>query len=288
MINHKLKFKFEIMKKNLLFVLAIFLATTMSAQLYVGAKLGYGLGANKYEAGTVMGDKTQSIEWGSMGQGLQIGGKVGYFFNDNIGFELGIDYFMSADGIIADVNVPTVVNINVIQDVKAKSNQLRLLPQLVMKTDMGAYTRFGVIIPVMGKTVVTSHKEEVVMAPGPVKMTTDAEMEFSGKFSIGFAGALGYEYALSDNLKLFGEIQYTGLTIRGSSSSVTKYEVNGADKLAAMTTIQKETTFVDELTATSNNTTYNASPDAAKAQDVLRSSTVYSSYGFNVGVNFAF
>ncbi|MCK5846916.1 MAG: outer membrane beta-barrel protein [Bacteroidales bacterium] len=272
------------MKKNLLFVVAIFLATTMSAQLYVGAKLGYGLGANKYEAGTIMTDNSQSIEWGSMGQGLQLGAKVGYFFSDNLGFELGIDYFMSAEGVIGDVELTMAPGMVYSNDVTAKSNQLRLVPQLVMKSDMGVYSRFGIIVPVMGKTVVT--KKEVT--PGASTTTADVEMEFKGKFSIGFAGALGYEYALSDNLNLFGELQYTGLTIRGSSSEVTKYSVNGADQLPGMTTIQKETTFVDELDASSNNGSYNTSPDASKPLDDLRSSTVYSSYGFNIGVNFAF
>ena len=274
----------KIMKKNLLFVVAIFLATTMSAQLYVGAKLGYGLGANKYEAGTIMTDNSQSIEWGSMGQGLQLGAKVGYFFSDNLGFELGIDYFMSAEGVIGDVELTMAPGMVYSNDVTAKSNQLRLVPQLVMKSDMGVYSRFGIIVPVMGKTVVT--KKEVT--PGASTTTADVEMEFKGKFSIGFAGALGYEYALSDNLNLFGELQYTGLTIRGSSSEVTKYSVNGADQLPGMTTIQKETTFVDELDASSNNGSYNTSPDASKPLDDLRSSTVYSSYGFNIGVNFAF
>ena len=311
MINHKLKFKFEIMKKNLLLVVALFLATTMSAQLYVGAKLGYGLGANKYEAGTelkgsrkidAVGDVSdntfnKSIVWGSMGQGLQLGAKVGYFFNDNIGFELGIDYFMSAEGTIADVDVinnqqvgaTTYLEFPYVYSVTAKSNQLRLTPQLVMKTDMGAYTRFGIVVPVMGKTVVTSSEQDPGFNGTAVtKQTTDIEIEYKGKFSIGFAGALGYEYELSDNLKLFGEVQYTGLTIRGASSTITKYEIDGADQLPALTTIQKETTFVDELNASSNNKEYNDTPDASKAQDKLRSSTVYSSYGFNVGVNFAF
>ncbi len=283
------------MKKNLLFVVAIFLATTLSAQLYVGAKLGYGLGANKYEAGTIMAGESQSIEWGSMGQGMQLGLKAGYFFNDNLGFELGIDYFMSYEGRIADVKVPTAANIDVIQDVTAKSKQLRLIPQLVLKTDMGVYSRFGIILPVIGTTTVTSHQEEVVMAPGPIKMTTDSEIEYKGKFSIGFAGAVGYQYEISDDLHVFGELQYTGLTIRGATSEVVAYSINDIDQLPGLDIIQKETTFVDELSAGSNTydnnpagDPYNTTPDTEKAKDVLRTSTVYSSYGINIGITMAF
>ncbi len=276
------------MKRNLLFVVAIFLATTLSAQLYVGAKLGYGLGANKYEAGTIMTSEYQEIGWSSLGQGMQLGLKAGYFFNDNLGFELGVDYFMSYEGVIADVDVPTAANINYVNYVTAKSTQLRLIPQLVIKTDMGIYSRFGVVIPVMGQTTVVSHEEDIVMTPGPTKQTTDSELTYKGKFSYGFAGAIGYQFAISDNLSIFGELQYTGLTIKGATSELVAYSVNDVDQLSALPEYAVNTNYVDKLDASSNNSDFNDTPDLTKAQDKLRSSTVYSSYGINLGITMSF
>ncbi len=269
------------MKRNLLFVVAIFLATTMSAQLYVGARLGYGIGAQKYVVGTKATDDGQENIWGSMGQGLPIGLKVGYFFNDNLGFELGINYWIGAEQTAADVDMASS---KYNYQVTAQSSQLRIMPQLVYRTDMGVYGRFGMVIPVSGKTTVNSTEVTPTLAG---LVTTEAEKEYKGAFSMGFAGAMGYEYALSDNMHLFGELEYVALTIRGETSEVTAYSVNGADQLTAMTTIQKETNYVDKLDKDSN-TSSNPNVDASKPLDALRISTVYSSLRFNVGITMAF
>ncbi len=270
------------MKRNLLLLVAIFIAGSMSAQLYVGANIGYGFGAQKYEVGFTQTDDAKENIWGSMGQGLPLGVKVGYYFNDNLGFELGINYWMGAEQTAADVNMASSGYTNM---VTAKSSQLRILPQLVYRSDMGIYGRFGMVIPVTGSTVVTS-KEVMPTVAGP--MTTEAEVQYKGSFAVGFAGAFGYAYAINDNMNLFGELEYISLTIKGKTSEVTKYSVNGADQLSAMTTIQKETNYIDKLDASSNNGSYNNTPDAAKAQDKLRTSTVYSSLRFNVGITMAF
>jgi len=268
------------MKKNLLLVVALFLATTMSAQLYVGGRLGYGIGAQKYVVGTKATDDSRENIWGSMGQGLPLGLKVGYFFNDNLGVELGINYWIGAEQTAADVSMTSGYSNNI----TAKSSQLRLMPQLVYKSEMGVYGRFGMVIPVTGSTVVTS-KEVTPTLAGP--MTVEAEKSYKGSFAMGFAGAMGYAYQLNDNMQLFGELEYVSLTIKGKTSEVTKYSVNGADMLTGMTTIQKESNYVDVLDKDSN-TSSNPNVDANKPQDELRTSTVYSSLRFNVGVTYAF
>jgi opacity protein-like surface antigen len=270
------------MKRNLLLLVAIFIAGSMSAQLYVGARVGYGFGAQKYEVGFTKTDDSKEYIWGSMGEGLPMGLKLGYFFNDNLGIELGINYWIGAEQTAADVNMAKLKYTNV---VTAKSSQLRLLPQLVYKSDMGIYGRFGVVMPVSGKTVVTSKEVSPTMAG---MVTTEAEVEYKGSFAIGFAGAFGYAFELSDNMHLFGEMEYIALTIKGKTSEVTKYNVNGIDAIPSMDTYDKQTNYVDELNSSSNNGTYNKKPDMTKAKDDLRTSTVYSSFRFNVGITMAF
>lgn len=269
------------MKRNLLLLVAIFIAGSMSAQLYVGARVGYGFGAQKTDIGFTQNDDSHETIWGSMGQGLPMGLKVGYYFNDNLGIELGINYWIGAEQTAADVSMTSGYT----NKVTAKSSQLRLLPQLVYRSDMGIYGRFGLVMPVSGSTVATG--EEVTPTPNG-NVTTNSESQYKGSFSTGFAGAFGYSYEVSDNMSLFGELEYIGLSIKGKTSEVTKYEVNGSDLLSSMTTIQKETNYVDKLDKTSNNGSYNTAPDAAKPLDDLRSSTGYSSLRFNVGITMAF
>jgi opacity protein-like surface antigen len=268
------------MKKSLLMFIAIFIAGSMSAQFYAGVKLGYGFGAQKSDIGSTVTNTSTANIWGSLGQGFTPGLKLGYFFNDNLGVEMQINYFMGAKLTVADVDMTGYTNLTT-----AQSSQLRLIPALVYKTDMGVYGRFGMVIPASGKTII--EKEEVSMATG-TSVTTNVTQEFHGSFAMGFAGAFGYEFELSDNLKLFGELEYIGLSIKGKTSEVTTYTVNGADQLPAMTSYQKEANYVDELNASSNNGSYNTSPDMAKAKDVLRSSAGYSSFRINFGISMYF
>ncbi len=263
------------MRKNLVFVIAMLFATGLSAQLYVGAKLGYGFGAQKSAFGTTETATSSANIYASMGQGIPIGLKVGYFLNDNLGVELGMNYFIGATQTAYDYTGAYTANVT------AQSNQIRLLPALVYKTDMGIYGRFGMMVPVGGKTVVKTHQ---VVGPN----TTEIEAEHNGSFSIGFVGSLGYEFELSDNLKLFGELEYVGLSIKSKSSVITSYTVNGADQLAAVPTYNKETTAVDELNSSSNNSSYNSNPDMSKPQDVLADYAGYSSFRINIGVSFYF
>ena len=269
------------MKKNLLMIIAMFIATGLSAQFYAGVKLGYGFGAQKTAFGTTQTDNSQENIWGSVGQGFTPGLKVGFFFNDNIGIEMQMNYFMGATITAADVNMTGYTN-----STTAQSSQFRLIPALVYKTDLGLYGRFGMVLPVTGKTIV--EQTEVTDMGGGVTVTQEVIQELKGAFSMGFAGAIGYEFEISDALMFFGEFEYIGLNIKGNTATVTQYNVNGADQLAAMTTYQKETTYVDMLDATSNNGAYNATPDMAVARDAMRSSSGYSSFRINVGVSMYF
>jgi len=263
------------MKKNLLLIIALFVATTMSAQFYAGLGLGYGLGASKRVNGTKVDGTTTTNIYGSYGQGFNTTLKLGYMFNDNMGVELGVSYLFGAAQTKDDHKDYLET---------AKSNGLRLMPQLVYKLDNGFYGRFGVILPVMGKTVITETDDDF-MSLGIKKET---EMETHGSFSIGFAGAIGYNYELSDNMNLFGEIEYIGLSIKSGSAKYTKYEVGGKDQLPNLKTGQKEFTFLDEVDDSSDNTFSNPKWDPNKASVMLRQKAPFSSFGLNIGITMTF
>ncbi len=266
------------MKKNLLLIIALFIATTMSAQFYAGLGLGYGLGASKRVNGTKVDGTTTTNIYGSYGQGFNTTLKLGYMFNDNMGVELGVSYLFGAAQTKDDH-----------QDYleTAKSNGLRLMPQLVYKLDNGFYGRFGVIIPVMGKTVISTKDDKMLVGPATY-VVMEREIETHGSFSIGFAGAIGYNFELSDNMNLFGEIEYIGLSIKSGSAKITKLEVDGKDQLANMKTAQKEFTFLDEVDNSSDNTLLNPKFDMDKPTVSLRQKAPFSSFGLNVGITMTF
>jgi opacity protein-like surface antigen len=278
------------MKKQLLLIVALFITTAMSAQFYAGLKFGYGFGTQKSDFGNTITDNSKTVEWATLGQGLTPGLKLGYFFGDNFGVELGINYMIGAEQTVLDYQQTKDLNngkagINALAT--ASSNQLRLMPQLVYRWDNGFYGRFGLVIPIAGKTTITG-EQTVDLAPLQPAKTENYEIELTGKFNMGFAGAFGYSFELSDNLGLFGEVEYVGLNIRGNTSEYTKYEVDGKDQLANMDVYDKNTNFVDELNSSSNNPAYNSNVDKTQPKDDLRSTSGYSSVRINIGITFSF
>ena len=264
------------MKRNLLLIIALFVATSMSAQFYAGLGVGYALGASKRANGTeVSGTVTTNI-YGSYGQGFSPNLKLGFMFSDNMGIELGVSYLFGATQTKVKSDGDTV-------GLEAKSTGLRLAPQLVYKLDNGFYGRFGMIIPVLGKTVVTDNDEKSALLIGgvPVAGEKESTIETKGSFSIGFIGAIGYGFALNDNITLFGEIEYIGLSIKSGSATVTEYTFKGNDVLPLFDTYQKEYEYVDEIDSS-------VPFDKNKPTQKLKQKAPFSSLGFNFGITMSF
>ena len=255
------------MKKVLLLSLTLFIVSSLSAQFYAGFGVGYGLGASKRVNGTEDTDNSTKNIYGSYGQGLNANLKLGFMFSDNIGFELGTSYLIGAS--------QTKYKSEYILE-EAKSSGLRLAPQLVIKLDNGFYSRFGMIIPVLGKTVITNTDEHFQVGP-TVFVKKETTMETKGSFSMGFIGAIGYAYALSDNMDLFAEVEYIGMSIKSGSAEFTQYDVNGENHLENMTTSQKEYEFVDEVMDSDNT----SSDEPTK---MLKQKAPFSSIGLNIGI----
>jgi len=255
------------MKKVLLLSLTVFIATSLSAQFYAGFGVGYGMGASKRANGIEITDNSTKNIYGSYGEGINANLKLGFMFSENIGFELGTSYLIGS--------AQTKEKSEYVLE-EAKTSGLRLAPQLVVKLDNGLYSRFGMIIPVMGKTIVTSSDDHYQVAPA-VFVKKESTVEATGSFSMGFIGAIGYAYALSDNMDLFAEVEYIGMSIKSGTATLTQLDINGEDQLANMKTIQKEYEFVDEVMDT-DNTNVN---EPGKS---LKQKAPFSSLGLNIGI----
>lgn len=255
------------MKKLLLFVIATTIATSLSAQFYVGLNAGYGIGASQRVNGVETTSNSDINIYGSYGEGLNMGLKLGYMFNENLGFELGSSYLMGF--------AQTKIESDKISE-EAKSSGLRLSPQFVMKLESGLYTRFGMIIPVLGTTVITKVDDHFQTgATSYAKKETTVETK--GSFSYGFIGAVGYAYSLSDNMDLFAEIEYIGLSIKSGTAELTQFDLDGIDQLDNLKTNQKEFEFVDEIKDTDNTNNDQATKE-------LKQKAPFSSLGVNIGI----
>ncbi|MCM2301415.1 MAG: porin family protein [Flavobacteriaceae bacterium] len=280
------------MKKLLIFVFAL-VATSASAQYYVSVSGGAQMGS----AGVLMGTelnvgKTQATnEYGSFGEGLNAQLRAGYFWNKTFGVELGLGYLHGADQIRDSYKTTSGVVTEVV-DATAYARAYGLTAALVYNFNDNIYGKFGAAVKVGGKTVAELTRTTTTPV-GPI--VTTGEQEFKGRLPLGFIGAMGYKYKLTDKLNLFAELEYLGINVTRDKAEFTALTIAypaagpvpagtwtlGSAPLAhpvfgtlyAPTTIE----YVDTLPV--NNT------DPSKA---LSEVAPYSSFGLNIGITYTF
>lgn len=274
------------MKKGLLLGVLLLGAGAVSAQnLYAGFQLGYGVGAPTDVVGSTTvvsstGDQTETNVYGSYGGGLNLGLNVGYNFSEYFGAELGFNYFLGSSITSTDVTVPTGS-----ATLMAKSTQMRLTPLLVVSTggDVALYGKAGFVLPVGGSTI-AEYRDDT----NPIIGAVERDFESKGAMSLGFQGAFGVKVDFG-SLSLFGEISAVSLRIKSASNTMTRNSVGGVDFLEAMDTYDKETTFVDELNSSSNNSSYNLlNVNSNSAKEDLASKTNFSAIFLNIGLRYNF
>ncbi|MDD2982576.1 MAG: outer membrane beta-barrel protein [Crocinitomicaceae bacterium] len=275
--------------KKIIFTVGVLLASYgASAQGFYGDfNVGYGLGLPNYVMGTtrtvtlsptlVTTDVKDENIYGSIGQGFNLALTPGYMINEHIGIELGFNYFMGAQKTIQETKTN---NASIHSTRKAQSNQLRLIPSVVVSSGgdkISVYAKGGLVLPVMGVTNIEIDGSELVMTGGGLMTkTTHVESEFKGKVSLGFRGTLGVDYLINDRLSMFGELQQTNLFIKQDKNTIVAYKVNGVDVLGTFTGDQKETIYVDEINSQS------------KPNEALAGKTNFNQFGINVGVKYRF
>ncbi|MDB4835042.1 hypothetical protein OAH12_00480 [Cyclobacteriaceae bacterium] len=264
------------MKKIFITVAAALLSSVSFGQSnYLSFQGGYHLGypadnltssSISYAGTKVSADGSTEAIFGTLGKGVPLSLAFGHMFNENIGVELGASYLFGSNVLLGeDLSGGNVSR------AEASTSQFRLSPQLVGKYK-GFYSKIGFIIPVFGKTTLTTTDPSLLG-------TIETESAIEGHLSLGFTGAIGYEYQLNDKLSLFGEFQVISLNIKAKSSEFTKFDVDGVDQLdnlgqGALSGYSKETNYVKTIDANS------------AANDVLTFKRSYSSMGLNIGITY--
>jgi opacity protein-like surface antigen len=272
------------MKKIVLSITAMLAVSGAMAQgPYAAFSVGYAGPAAQEQLGTDFNQTsatayTETNIMGTYGGGIPVSLQLGYMFTEHVGFDLGFNYFMGNE-----VTISTQKSF-LGDDIKTttKGYQIRVLPQLVISSGsdntLGLYSKFGLVLPVAGKTTFQTAGDQFTF---PSTTSILVEGESTGQFSLGYTGSLGANFNLSDNLSLFGELQFINLRIKGDTQTITKYEFGGQDIISNFDKEDLETVYVDELNQDSNS-------DSNKPKEELRNSSNYNSFGLNVGIRFKF
>jgi hypothetical protein len=286
------------MKKHLLLLVALIIATNASAQFYVSASGGYAIPS----AGVLMGTKVNSTKtentYGSYGEGLNGQLRFGYTINETFGVELGIGYLHGDDQIKNEVNIPNYR----ITDAVARGRAFGVLPQLTYKFNNKFYGRIGALLKVGGKTEAVvddinymydaangiTISQALSLPAGSYTHTTYTE-DYHGHLPLGVVAAMGYRVGLGNNMSFFTELEYMGVSVKRKDSELASFNTDvvladGTVAVPGLYTLDnlpngynKKTTYVDELS--------NSNTDSSKK---LSERVPYSSFGINVGITYTF
>lgn len=270
------------MKKLILAATMLFSAVAASAQFYVSANTGIAFGAGQKALGTSTTTSGVSALEGSYGQGVHFGLRAGYKLNSKWAVELGAGYLQGADQDVQEVTVPGVSF-----DVDARARAYGASLSAIYNVTDNIYARAGYLTKLGGKTEAVGS-----MTIDALALQTDFTTDFKGKFPSGFVAALGYKFPVGDQLSLFVEAEYMGI-------SVTRNKSKAGDFSASLggNSVSKEQ-VVGVLTAAAANP---ALTELAQGAILLLSDEVqwgenglpapdapYSSIGLNLGVTYTF
>ena len=283
-------------------VAGIFIAqiNSQAQGLYAGVGVGYGFPSQVQAytpASTSSGTSTSyTSQSASLGKGMSVGIYGGYMVTKNIGFELGISDKLSSttsttsgtsavDTSGSLVTTSTGSNVNTI-----KSSLFRLTPAIRFAVGDGmlqGYMVTGLIIGFPTATNETAGTNTSTTYFGATELsssanTSDEIVTYSGSMIIGFHGAIGVLYSLSDNIGIFGELSGNFQTWAPTEAQITTLTYNGVNELNSLTTSQKQTNYESTYTVNTASNTPGSPTEAAKMY------LPFSTWGITIGVHFNF
>lgn len=255
-------------------IMAIADTTTMHAQgAYIGFGGGYHIATASQSLATSNTSSTSEIKLvkGTFGKGIMPSLFFGTMLNTNVGIELGVGYLLGSK--IKSSYSSSYGTSNYEGSVKA----YQLIPTLRICTTaekVKLYSKSGVVICIAGNF--TEMEKYTSIFQGSTSMTEETIRKYTGGISIGFIGAAGGQFKISEKCSFFSEISFIAQSWAPSKGKTTSYIVNGQDELASLSAEEKETEFVSSISGTP--------PGSGKS---LKTYIPLSSVGINVGIQFA-
>jgi hypothetical protein len=285
------------MKKNLLLLFAFCTINLTFGQYYVSSSIGQAIGSAEVKFGEVITVSESESSYGSYGEGTNFQIRTGYFFNDTFGVDFGFGYLHGADQTIQKVSFPSR-ELNAI----ARARAFGFTPSVVYKFTNKIYGRFGALIKLGGKTEAVVYDKNYIAdeassttisqafgLPAGAFTETNYIEDYHGKLPLGFVGAFGFKHQMKNNLSLFLEAEYMGVSVKRKDSEIKKFNTDvvlasGTVAVSGLYSIDKlpagyvkNSIYVDELSNT------NTDPSKKLAERVP-----YSSFGINFGITYTF
>ncbi len=276
------------MKTKSILIGAILLCSfgTLKAQkAYAGFGAGYGisisgsvLGYNSMDNSVSNTYFTENVK-GSFGRGMNFNVYGGYMINDVISLELAANYLVGSKYTFTNEDISMNSSSKTIYDVNATS--FRLIPTIRLsygENKLRYYSRVALAFGLSNKLTEVSNR--TFTNPGGTNVSYE-KFEYTGGLYMGFTGAFGLTYQLSDNIALYSELTRYFISWGPTNGQYTEVTVNGVDELGNMTTSEKEFLLVDRV-----DQSMNQNPGEPTKQ--LRFFTPLNALTLNLGLHFSF
>lgn len=207
----------------------------------------------------------------SLGNGFNLGGTVGYMFNDNLGMELGVNYLLGAESKAKDIYLDGTT------DYSMSSNMLRLNPSLILaagKQKIDPYAKVGIIVG--SGNIDYSIKESI---DGDVAEQT---LTMDGGLAYGLNSSFGLLFKKSESISFFTEFSMINMSYAPVKGEITEASFNGRDVLPSLTTNEKKFEYLDKIIYTGSL------PRDSEPTQSLKVNYPFGSWGINAGIRLSF
>lgn len=226
---------------------------------------------------------------GTAGAGVKVNVTGGYMFNPYIGAEIGVSYFHGDKTMIGRLRSPMVNS--------EENTYLRgvdVAPGIFLTPNfksVNPYARMGLIIPVAGKLTIETMARQKDGGGAGTDVMVEAKSAVTSRFSVGYFGAVGIDFPVTDQISIFGEVEIKNLSIKSKSAEIVEYSTSAVtsagsqlvpgQQLADLPVYEKKFDFTDDYTQSTTTAPDQNSPRKIPTQFVNASGT-----GINVGIRF--
>lgn len=280
------------MKKLIFLFIIIFTVLThlFAQKIYFNLGSGYNFSAAPTMPGGVGYDSTSANGTsydnyslikgtGSLGQGVQIKGTIGYRLNKSISMELNASYLLGSK--ISNSNNNSYQTGYYNGKSTCSGEMLRLIPALKISTEdslIKLYMKTGLVIGLFPKlkqagkssTLVNNHSH-----------SSENEIDYSGGIPLGFNGTIGAILKINNRFSIYSEIDYIMQSWAPAKSKYVKYTVDTIDELSTLNVYDKETVYVDSYTPPVGS--WNSIKSSPRKE--IKKYFPFNSFGINIGIH---
>ena len=248
---------------------------------YIAPHVGYSIGLPGTTATESLDDSIFNTKTLGEGAGLNAGLSFGVLIEDGVGVDFNFSYQNNLGESVKnsysylDFGNGNPVTVTVIDLETYNTWSVQFTPSLRFEKEDAEVRPFAQV----GPSVVYS-KIMVQYKTTQGASSTIREEDFEGSITIGGNAKAGVEFEIGDNVMLVLALQFNLAFSNPKSSKITKYSVDGEDKLNQLKTVEKETNYVKQ------GTFFNYKSDPDRPSEEPRERTDYSSVGFIFGLRF--